>query len=686
MPVGWVRRHLPWTTPTSWAAIDDIKRALLVASLYAGFATAGYRLSHLYSLGVSVFPAAGVSLAGLLLSPRRSWPWILTFVWFVEVGLDLFHGSGPVLAVTFAVGNTVEPVMSALIIGAICGPNFSLERVRDILTLAFAGCISPMVSAAIAAAGASAEGLSDFRTWWSHWWAGDVVGGLAVAAALVAWRSHSTRPRLRPRTIAFLCGGGVVGTAAFLVGGDRIPIAFLIAPVLVVIAVRAGATGVGFAAFGLVVLGEYSAWAHIGPLAGSYSRSETIGLTQVFVGTSLFTMLVLHAASAQGDALQIQSKEKESIGSVAKEVAHDVNHLLALILVNCEILSMELGPQGAQWDALERIVQGAERTSKIVRQLQIVSSPFDGAARADLNIVIRSMELLLRTAAGHSSLKLALSATPCEVRVGGSAVEQVLLNLVLNAREATHDGSILVTTHVSREGPEESWRAVLRVVDDGSGMDEQMIIRALDGWFTNTHERTRGVGLPRVRGIVEPLGGTVDIKSRLGAGTAVSVSWPLDLSGFAWSGPPAVQDALPAVIGEATSPTLLVVVSDQALRTQLVSGLSDQGYRLAVVAEAAATLTLSRSLDRVDAAIIQAALMGLNGIALARRLIVERPDLPIMLLGDLSSLPGRTLPDRAAWIPMPPDEAVLLRWVSAVAPAAGGHVPEVRRPVVIPAD
>lgn len=653
---------------STWWRLEDLRRAFFVASLYAAFAMAAFRLSHHYSLGVSLFPAAGVSLAGLLLSPRRSWAWILLFVAIVEVGLDLLHGSGPVLAFTFAVGNTVEPLMSAFIIGAICRRDFSLQRVRDILALTFAGCVSPMVSATIAAIVASSEGLADFRTWWFEWWSGDVVGGLAVVAALVAWRNQSRRPKLRPRTVAFLWGGGVVGIVAFLLGGDRVPTAFLVAPVLVLIAVRAGAPAVGLTGLGLAALGEYSSWAHIGPLAGNYSRGATVGLTQVFVGASLFVMLVLNAAAAQGEKLEVQARERESIGEVAREVAHDVNHLLSLILANCELLSMQVNVRGIQWEALERIVQGAERTSKIVHQLQLVASPFDGVGHADLNVIVRAMEPLLRTAAGRSTLRLALLPSPCEVRVSASDVEQVLLNLVLNAREATDQaGVIVVSTHSVREGIQKDWRAVLTVADNGSGMDEQMVLRAFDAWFSKASERTRGVGLPRVRAIVENHGGTMDIKSKVGSGTAVRASWPLEVSDAAPDGPGESVD-LPVVLGDVNTPTLLIAATDVSLRSEIVRILSERGYRLAVVAESAATMSLSRTLDRVDAAIVQAGMLGLNGIALANRLIVELPNLPIMLLGDLSGLPGYSLPDRASWVPVPPDEGVLLRWVQTVAP------------------
>ena len=128
---------------------SDVTRALFVALTYGVFSAVAYKFSHRFSLGVSLFPAAGVSLAGLLLSPRRMWPWIIGFVGIIEFGLNMAHHSGWGLALTFSLANTVEPVMSAFIVMAICGPTFVLQRVRHILALTFAGCVSPMVSASI---------------------------------------------------------------------------------------------------------------------------------------------------------------------------------------------------------------------------------------------------------------------------------------------------------------------------------------------------------------------------------------------------------------------------------------------------------------------------------------------------------------------------------------------------------
>ncbi|MEI8241278.1 MAG: ATP-binding protein, partial [Actinomycetota bacterium] len=602
---------------------------------------------------------AGVSLAGLLLSPRRMWPWIIGFVGIVEFGLNMAHHSGWGLALTFSLANTVEPVMSAFIVMAICGPTFVLQRVRHILALTFAGCVSPMVSASIAAAGASAAGLASFWSWWRMWWAGDLVGGLAVAAALVAWRSHTKRPRLRPQILFVLWVGGVVCVIAYVLVGDQVPIAFLLAPVLVFIAVRAGSAVVGVAALGLAALGEYSAWKHVGPLAGSYSRSTTIGLTPVFVGASLFLMLVLNAASAQAEELDAEAHELESIGALAKGVAHDINHLLGLILSNCELLSTQLDVRGPQWDALERIVQGAERTSMIVRQLQVVSSTIDRSIRADLNVVVRRLEPLLQSAAGNCTLKISLSETPCEVRVKSSDVEQVLLNLVLNARDAAGEsGTILGSTYATSEGSREGRHAVLTVVDDGTGMDDQALVHVFDAWFKNTPDRSRSVGLPHVRSIVELGGGLIEIKSRLGAGTAVRVKWPMQTLAPENPLTVSIENRAPVFIGGGLNPTVIIVASDQVLGAHLLELLSGRGHRLVRVTNASEALVLSRSLGRVGAAVIEVGLMGINGIALTRRLLAEQPDLPILLLGDLSSLPSNFLPERAGWTPLPPDDAV----------------------------
>ncbi|SDB95353.1 Signal transduction histidine kinase [Raineyella antarctica] len=653
-------------------------RGLVVGAAYGFFCVVAYLLSHQVSLGASLFPAAGVSLAGLLLSRRHAWPVILLCVGLTEWGVDLWHGAPFTVAVTFAVANTVEPLVSALIVERLAGRPFSFLQVRSILTLTFAACLSPVISATIASAGVAAAGLAPFWTWWERWWAGDLLGGLVVTAALVTWAEREPTKKMRPRAAFLMWMSIIVGATAYVVGGQRIPVVFLVAPLIVLLAVQGGAKGIGVAALTLGVLGELAAWAHTGPFWVGYSRPVGVQLDQLFVGASLFTMLVLHAASAQARRAESQERDLETIGRVANQVAHDITHLQSLMLANCELLSVQLDPRGQHWGALERIVQGANHTAELTAQLQRVMAPSSDAGATDVNGVLRSMEPLLRTAAGRHDLTVETSTRSDLVDVPATSVEQIALNLVLNARDAIgSEGHIGIATHL--EGPTggSPARLVLVVADDGRGMDERTLTHAFDAWFSDKPGASRGVGLAGVQRMVAASHGTVGISSMLGQGTVVRIEWPL--AGPAAEAPidgPVDGTAGPG--GKAPAPpsgpqrgNVLVLTSHKELEDQLTGVLGAVGYTPHVASSTGQALELNRSLPSLEAALVESTLTGLNGASVAVRLDHDRSGLPVLLLGDVPPAIGYEMPDLTAHCPLPAADSSIRQWLGAVVPETG---------------
>src|ERR1039458_9934668 len=161
---------------------DSLRRALIVGVVYATFAELSFLLSHSLSLGVSVFPAAGVSVVGLLLSPRRAWPVMLAAVFLAEAALDTAHHAGIVVTVGFALANTLEPFLSASLVLRIGGEPFSLQRLRSVTTLAGVAITMPMLSGLIAGAAVSLAGTGVFWEKWRLWWAQDLVRGRSCTA------------------------------------------------------------------------------------------------------------------------------------------------------------------------------------------------------------------------------------------------------------------------------------------------------------------------------------------------------------------------------------------------------------------------------------------------------------------------------------------------------------------------
>lgn len=662
-----LRRIGPEVRSSGYLSPYALRRGVVVGAAYGFFCVVAYLLSHQVSLGASLFPAAGVSLAGLLLSRRHAWPMILLCVGLTEFGVDLWHGALWGVAATFAVANTVEPLISARIIERLAGSPFSFQEVRSILTLTFAVCLSPVISATIAATGVAAAGLAPFWSWWERWWAGDLLGGLVVTAALVTWADRRPTSKMRPRAAFLIWMSLIVGTVAYVVGGDRIPVIFLIAPLIVLLAVQGGAKGIGVAALGLGLFGELAAWAHEGPFWIGYSPTTGVELDQLFVGASLFTMLVLHAASAQARRAEAQARDLETIGRVANQVAHDITHLQSLMLANCELLSVQLDPRGPHWNALERIVDGATHTAELTAQLQKVMVPSPEAPATDVNGVLRSMEPLLRTAAGRHVLTVEASARHGLAEVPATSVEQIALNLVLNARDAIGaEGHIRIATRTEVPSTGGPARLVLLVSDDGRGMDEQTLTHAFDAWFSDKAGPARGTGLASVRRMVTAAHGTVEIESSLGAGTTVTVSWPLAGWTHGEEAPDTTVAEAPAARPGPGRGDVLVLTAHRELEDQLTGLLRADGYTPHVAPSISRALELNRSLASLEAALVESGIAGLSGASVAVRLDHDRPGLPVLLLGEVPPVLGFELPELTARCPLPAADPSVRQWLDAV--------------------
>jgi signal transduction histidine kinase/CheY-like chemotaxis protein len=613
---------------------DSLRRALIVGVVYATFAQLSFLMSHSLSLGVSVFPAAGVSVVGLLLSPRRAWPVMVAAIFLAEAAIDTAHHAELLVTLGFALANTIEPFLSASLVLRIGGEPFSLQRVRSVTTLAVVAITMPMLSGLIAGSTVSLAGTGAFWPKWRLWWAQDLVGGLAGAVVLTA---REFRPQLSLGRMAQVVGVVIgVGITIFWFGGDRAPIAFLLGIVLVWTAVRLGSIGVSAAGLMVAVAGEWSAWRGVGPFSGASSPHGRIVLTQVFVGACLLTVMIMHAVLAQRRQADQQRAVVEAIGRVAGGVAHDVNNLVHVILMNCEMIFDQIGVESPLWPGIERIARAAEKSAEVAGQLQIVSR-LDGSGEpmCDLNHVIGEMAPILQSAIGPVDLEVFSAPLPCPVAAEPAAVEQVLLNLVLNAGEACATGG-RVSVHAafdrdSSGAVDQCAFAELRVMDTGKGMGQELLARALEPWFSTSRGKARGLGLANVRAIVEGYGGTLSMVSEVGTGTTATVRLPIATCEMADAGPWPAAEPYP----EQTI-TVLIVGPNNDARRAMRDPLRGAGYTVLEAAHGGEALERSRAYaQRIDVLIADMMMPGLTGPTLAARLSVERPCLRILLITDL---------------------------------------------------
>jgi two-component system cell cycle sensor histidine kinase/response regulator CckA len=239
------------------------------------------------------------------------------------------------------------------------------------------------------------------------------------------------------------------------------------------------------------------------------------------------------------EAERLRVRRLEALGRLSAGVAHDANNLLTAIQGYGEIVTSRLEPGDPVRADVEEMTRAAGRAAVLMRQLLTFGRGADPRREPlDLGQLVRGIERLLRRSLGGSTrLRLALERGALEVEADPGQLEQVVLNLVLNARDALPQGGEVVIQTAALELAEArtlgSARlpagryARLSVLDAGAGMPPEVLARAFEPFFT-TKDRSRGtgLGLPTASAIVEQFGGTIVLTSEPGAGTAANVYLP----------------------------------------------------------------------------------------------------------------------------------------------------------------
>jgi two-component system cell cycle sensor histidine kinase/response regulator CckA len=241
-----------------------------------------------------------------------------------------------------------------------------------------------------------------------------------------------------------------------------------------------------------------------------------------------------------------RSEKMEGIGRVAGGVAHDFNNLLGIITSYATFAAEQLDDADQRTEDIDEILKAADRGRKMVKELLTFSRNEEVVADAlDVNRFIRELEHSLRTAAGKQvELTVELDAEPSSVRINEARLEQVLLNLVVNARDAL-SGDGRITMEISKvyfDRPFDANRTLppgryvrLTVSDTGFGMSADTMEQIFEPFFTTKDGVGTGLGLATVHGIVEEAGGCIIVESELGDGTTFTIYLP--------SGDPGTQSA-----------------------------------------------------------------------------------------------------------------------------------------------
>ena len=334
------------------------------------------------------------------------------------------------------------------------------------------------------------------------------------------------------------------------------------------------------------------------------------------------------------------SQKMEEVGRLTGGLAHDFHNMLTAIKGHAELLLQGTGAD-AQREDLEQIAQAADRATVLTRKLLAFSRRRVMTPEpVDLNGLALETTHLLRPLIGEQiDLQTSLTAEGT-VRGDPSQLEQVLVNLVVNARDAMAGGGQLrVSTAnltvdplpLGRYGFVKPGRYVsLRVEDTGHGMDEATLARVFEPFFTTkAADKGSGLGLSTAYGIVKEAGGYILADSQPGRGSTFTVLLP-------WSAEPAAEagarSAAPAEATEVAGRTVLIVEDEPAVRSLIRRILEREGHRVLEATDGEHALAASRGSEAaIDLLITDVRMPGIGGPALTRLLLAERPGLRVIL-------------------------------------------------------
>jgi PAS domain S-box-containing protein len=318
-----------------------------------------------------------------------------------------------------------------------------------------------------------------------------------------------------------------------------------------------------------------------------------------------------------------QSQRLETVGRLAGGVAHDFNNLLTAIIGAISLAKSSAG-DAAQAD-LQTALDAAERASGLTQRLLVFSKQRASDVRLlQLNEVVEnSQKMLSRVLRDDIRLKVTLAPQRMSVRADLAQLEQVLVNLVINAAEAMVNGGVVeITTRAERvaEGHPKVAAGryfVLEVRDTGTGMSDEQQSRVFEPFFT-TKPHGVGLGLATSLGIVQRAAGMLEIQSELGQGTTISVYLP--------EAKPE-RKITPAPSEKAPSAKILIIEDDRAVRETTVRLLARAGFRVTAAEDKVSALAALAATEPVELVVTDVIMPEQSGPELVRLLRQRRPDL-----------------------------------------------------------
>jgi PAS domain S-box-containing protein len=349
-----------------------------------------------------------------------------------------------------------------------------------------------------------------------------------------------------------------------------------------------------------------------------------------------------------------QAQKMEAIGRLAGGIAHDFNNLLTVMMGRSQMACRRLAPGDPVRQDVEAIEKTGQRAAALTRQLLAFSRQQVLQPRVlDLNAVVSGVEALLRRVIGEDiELITSLATDPGATRADPSQIEQVLLNLAVNSRDAMPRGGRLTIETANVELDPGEARALdaeagayvrLTVADTGHGMDEATRARIFEPFFTTKEPgKGTGLGLATVHGVVRQTGGHIGVETAAGRGTTFRIYLPR-VSGT----PDPAASAAPAAAARGTE-AILLVEDDVQVRALAREILEASGYAVLEAVSPDEALALAGGPRRIDLLLSDIVMPGMNGVDLARRVRQARPGIRVLYM---SGHTGNAVTEEAALDP-----------------------------------
>jgi len=596
----------------AWADVPWWAVALIFAPVYLFSIAVGYAF-YLTPNSISVlWPAGGVAMATLTLTRYRVWPILLMLIAGIELIIPSLFAGAEIVAIS-SLANVIEPLIGASLVRWFVGPRVDVSRVRDALGLVIlAGLIAPAIAAVPGATKfVGLESSIPFAAAWQVWWLGGALGVVVVAPVILSWVNHLQMRAISRRHIVelFALGTLIVVVGVWVLGAMPKPFRsvldfpFVTFPLLIWAALRFDTQIVTTASMLVAFFTVWNAALGRGPFMMIIVETVQANILAIegFIATIVLSALFLSAALTDRRraeqaraALQAQVAEAQKLELVARlagSVAHDFNNDLTIMMSWTDYLESRADDNKDVARAVTQISRAAHRAASITNQLlSFGRTPPGPKQTVNVAELTPAWSNLLRPLF-HGPRRIEVSADDDVgyVRADPHQLEQVLLNLAINARDAMPSGGVLDirATRLTNSNDRGATPMIcLSVSDDGEGMTQPVLDRIFEPFFTTKGDgRGTGLGLPSVRRIVDHLGGRIEVESTVGKGTTFRLHLP------SVSAPELPPEPIETPKATATE-TVLVVDDDDDVRDAVALALESGGYTVLRAADGTEALQM----------------------------------------------------------------------------------------------